>query len=190
MFSALQNRPRDALSPQAEHPLLRKPQPRDGARVWQLIADCPPLDRNSMYCILLQCSDFAATCILAELQGRVLGWISGYRPPGDPDTLFVWQVAVHEDARGMGLAKKMLSRLLERETSADVDYLRTTITPDNQASRSLFQSFAEEQDAALRESPGFDQDAHFRGRHDSERLITIGPLSQQAPFRRQAGSTA
>ncbi len=190
MVTETLEQPPDAGSQRADYPLLRKPQPRDGARIWQLIAECPPLDRNSMYCNLLQCSDFADTCILAEMRGRVVGWISAYRPPSDDDTLFVWQVAVHEDARGMGLAKKMLARLLERRNCSSVDYLKTTITPDNNASRALFQSFADQQDAPLQESPGFDEDAHFRGRHDSERLITIGPLPQQAPTTRQAASAA
>ncbi len=190
MDTETQKRPRDADGQRADDPLLRKPQPSDGARIWQLIAECPPLDRNSMYCNLLQCSDFADTCILAEVQGRVVGWISAYRPPGDNDTLFVWQVAVHEDARGMGLARTMLARLLERRNCSSVDYLKTTITPDNEASRALFQSFADQQDAPLQESPGFDEDVHFRGRHDSERLITIGPLAQQAPATRQAVSAA
>lgn len=155
---------------------LRKPQPRDGARVWQLIRECPPLDRNSMYCNVLQCTDFADTCIIAELENRVVGWISGYRPPDDDGTLFIWQVAVHERARGMGLAKKMLNRLLQRSDCEDVDYLKTTITEDNAPSRALFQSFADHWDAPLEESAGFDEELHFRGQHDSERLIRIGPL--------------
>lgn len=189
MVTQTQTRRFAADSRSAEYPLLRKPQPRDGARIWQLITECPPLDRNSMYCNLLQCSDFADTCILAEMQGQVVGWISAYRPPSDADTLFVWQVAVHEDARGMGLAKKMLAGLIERRICASIDYLKTTITPDNHASRALFQSFADQQDAPLQESPGFDEDAHFRGRHDSERLITIGPLPRTATTR-QAASAA
>lgn len=190
MVTETQKRPPDAGSQRADYPLLRKPQPRDGARIWQLIAECPPLDRNSMYCNLLQCCDFADTCILAEMDDRLVGWISAYRPPSDEDTLFVWQVAVHKDARGMGLAKKMLARLLERRDCSSVDYLKTTITPDNDASRALFQSFADQQDAPLKESPGFDADTHFRGRHDSERLITIGPFPQQVPTTRQAVSAA
>jgi L-2,4-diaminobutyric acid acetyltransferase len=160
---------------------LRRPQPRDGARVWQLIRECPPLDRNSMYCNVLQCTDFADTCIIAELETRVVGWISGYRPPDDDGSLFVWQVAVHEKARGMGLAKRMLNRLLQRSNCKDVEYLKTTITEDNAPSRALFRSFADHRDAALEESAGFDEALHFAGRHDSERLITIGPFPGKPP---------
>src|SRR5690606_1536308 len=93
---------------------FRPPRAMDAARVHGLVAACPPLDRNSMYCNLLQCTHFADTCILAEEGDRLLGWISAYRPPAEPSTLFVWQVAVHTDARGTGLGGKLLMALLKR----------------------------------------------------------------------------
>ena len=169
---------------------LRKPGPRDGARVWQLIRECPPLDRNSMYCNVLQCTDFADTCVIAELGNRVVGWLSAYRPPDDDKALFVWQVAVHERARGMGLAKKMLNRLLRRSDCENVAYLKTTITEDNEPSRALFRSFADYWDAPLKETAGFDEQLHFRGQHDSERLITIGPFPTGATSANGANESA
>ena len=57
-----------------------------------------------------------------------------------------------------------------------VDYLKTTITPDNDASRALFRSFADLQDAPLQESPGFDEDTHFRGRHDSAAPVRVSMM--------------
>src|SRR5690606_42164986 len=66
----------------------------------ELVARCQPLDTNSVYCNLLQCSDFADTAIAAEdANGQLVGFISGYRPPSRPDTLFVWQVAVDASMR-------------------------------------------------------------------------------------------
>lgn len=171
-------------------PLLRKPGATDGARVWDLVAACPPLDRNSLYCNLLQCTDFADTSVLAERGDDAVGWISGYRPPNDPSTLFVWQVAVREEARGTGLAGKMLSALISRPGCEDVRYMKTTVTPDNDASRAMFRSFAKRANAPLRESAGFERDSHFRGRHDSERLITIGPIPQDSPARQSTSSAA
>ena len=156
--------------------LLRRPNATDGVRVSNLIASCPPLDQNSMYCNLLQCTDFSDTCVLAEMDGDTVGWISGYYPPREPETLFIWQVAVHERARGLGLAGSMLLELVERESRDGVSYLKTTVTPDNEASRRLFRSFAARTGAPLRETAGFDAKEHFDGRHASERLITIGPL--------------
>src|SRR3546814_20772399 len=65
----------------------------------------PILDTNSLYCNLLQCTHFAETCVLAERDGEISGWISGYRLVHDPEAMFVWQVAVHERARGRGLGE-------------------------------------------------------------------------------------
>ena len=85
----------------------------DGFDVHNLIASCPPLDRNSMYCNLLQCQHFSNTSVIAldEYSQEVLGFISAYIKPSDSDTLFVWQVAVSEKARGKGLAKQMLLKM-------------------------------------------------------------------------------
>jgi L-2,4-diaminobutyric acid acetyltransferase len=126
-----------------------------------------------MYCNLIQCDHFADTCILAEMDGAPVGWISGYLLPDDPETLFVWQVAVAEDARGLGLASEMLDRLLSRADMAGVRHLKTTITRDNQASWSLFRSLAERHGAILSDEPHFKKDSHFDGAHATEYMVTI-----------------
>ena len=82
---------------------MRKPNPEDGSVVNNLVENCKPLDTNSMYCNNLQCSHFRDTAVLAEEQGETIGFISGYLLPEQPDTLFVWQVAVSPKARGLGL---------------------------------------------------------------------------------------
>ncbi len=158
------------------HPEFRKPMAGDGVRVWELIAECPPLDRNSVYCNLLQCTDFADTCVLAELNGEAVGWVSGYRPPADQKDFFVWQVAVHEEARGMGLARTMVDELLSRASARGVTQLKTTITQDNEASWGHFRSIAKHLSAPFNSEAWFEQGKHFGGRHDTEHLVTIGPF--------------
>ena len=158
-----------------------------------LIAACPPLDTNSAYCNLLQCSHFADTCVLAERETedgfQLVGWISAYRPPAAPDELFVWQVAVHESARGLSLARRMLEALLARPAFQGVTRLTTTITEANAASWGLFGSFARHHGARLHKRPHFERDAHFAGAHDTEFLVTIEPLTA-APARTDKATTA
>jgi L-2,4-diaminobutyric acid acetyltransferase len=162
------------LQPQiADGVALRRPRKEDGSEVWKLVAACPPLDRNSMYMNLVQCDHFAETCILAERDGALLGWISGHIPPDQPDTLFVWQVAVHSKARGLGLGKRMLKSLLRRPVCADVTRLETTITRSNAASWGLFRSFARDLGGALSDAPHYERDAHLDGQHATEHLVTI-----------------
>ncbi|WP_323770001.1 diaminobutyrate acetyltransferase [Antarctobacter sp.] len=154
-------------------PSLRCPTAEDGAGIWELVRACKPLDENSMYCNLLQCDHFADTCVVAELDGQPVGWVSAYIPPNDPDTLFVWQVAVSEKARGMGLGGLMLQSILDREVCEDVTRLQTTITGDNEASWALFRKFGRMQGRGLDVQPYYTQSLHFQQRHKTENLVTI-----------------
>lgn len=158
------------------HPVLRKPVPQDAIAVNLLINSSPPLDGNSVYCNLLQCTHFAETSIAAELEGQLAGFISGYLIPERQDTLFIWQVAVAAAARGKGLAKSMLYQLLLRDRCREINYLETTITSENKASRAMFESMAEFLESDCEESLLFDRDRHFNGTHDSELLLHIGPF--------------
>lgn len=142
-----------------------------------MIAACPPLDTNSAYCNLLQCSHFADTCVVAERDGRILGWISAYRPPSEPECIFVWQVAVHADARGHGLGGRMIEALVERPAVADATTLITTVTEENAASWAMFGGFARRNGMTLTKAPKFEREAHFAGAHDTEWQASIGPLS-------------
>lgn len=156
---------------------LRIPTDEDARSVPRLIASCPPLDQNSLYCNLLQCTHFSKTCVLAERNGEIIGWVSGYISPDDPKSIFVWQVAVDESARGLGLARQMINQILSRPVAKGVERILTTITPSNQSSWALFSSLAKSLGAPISDTPYFERDKHFDGRHETENLVTIGPFA-------------
>lgn len=158
----------------------RTPDKEDGAKIWRLIKRTHSLDDNSMYCNLLQCTHFAGTCAIAELRGKAVGWLSAYIPPEEPDTLFVWQVTVRPEARGRGVAKGLVRHILKRPVCADVRRIRSTITPENEASWALFGAIAEDLGAEITDTAHFEREAHFDGAHDTEHLVTIGPFSRSA----------
>lgn len=143
-----------------------------------LVEISPPLDANSAYCNLLQASYFSDTSIIADLDGELFGFITGFRDPSDPSTLFVWQVAVAPAARGMGLANSMLNSLVQRLIPDGVRFIQTTITEDNKASWALFEGFARKQSVELEHEPHFSAVEHFRGLHATEHRLTIGPLAE------------
>jgi L-2,4-diaminobutyric acid acetyltransferase len=147
---------------------IRHPNPEDGMALNHLISQCPPLDTNSVYCNLLQCHHFARTALVAEnSKGELIGSITGYTPPNQPDTLFVWQVALHPEARGQGLASTLLNSLFDR---SECQALETTISPGNIASESLFERFFKARGMAVSRTTLFDHQQHFNGQHDSEVL--------------------
>ena len=157
---------------------LRQPTDGDGHSLHQLVARCQPLDTNSVYCNLLQCTDFADTAIAAEnADGNLVGFISGYRPPARPDTLFVWQVAVDSSMRGQGLALRMLLALTARVAAASgVRFIETTISPDNAASQALFLKAFNQLGISHTTSVLFSSAQHFAGLHEDEVLYRAGPL--------------
>lgn len=131
-----------------------------------------------MYCNLLQCNHFSDTSVAAVMDGELVSFTSGYLIPGrDDDTLFIWQVAVGEQARGRGLATKMVLDILTRPQCRNVRYIETTITEGNEASWALFRKISGLLDAELNTSVMFDREIHFADRHDSEILVRVGPFT-------------
>lgn len=109
------------------------------------------------------------------------GFVIGYRRPEDPSCLFIWQVAVDERFRGLGLAGRMLDDLLhDKAIVPPVHTLQTTITDDNLASQQTFRSLARRwDDAPMAVTPLFES-AHLThasdaAHHEPERLYEIGP---------------
>jgi L-2,4-diaminobutyric acid acetyltransferase len=151
-----------------DHYDLRSPLPVDGAAMASLAWDTS-LDRNSSYAYLLWCRDFADTSAVALADQSVVGFVTGYRRPGAPDTLFVWQVAVDERHRGAGLARRLLEQVIGRVSP---HALEASITPDNLPSRALFAGVARDRGTVMTEHDLFDA-TEFPDAHASERLIRI-----------------
>lgn len=158
---------------------IRAPRGTDGAAIWSLIQANPSLDDNSLYCNLLQTTHFATTCALAEQDGSIVGWASGYIPPEQQDTLFIWQVCVDQAAQGQGLGRRLIGDVLSRPACRQVTMLECTITDDNEPSWGLFRSIARRMRAQLRQVEHFARDVHFAGLHASEFAVCIGPFDPE-----------
>ncbi|GAA4395481.1 diaminobutyrate acetyltransferase [Tsukamurella soli] len=159
---------------------IRPPAISDGTRLWEIARDTAVLDLNSTYAYTLWCADFTETSCVAERDGEVVGFITGYIPPSRPDTIFIWQVAVDGTHRGLGIAGRMLNGLLDRLSPQGISRLETTITPSNKASDQLFRSVARARYGTLSVADHFDSsdisprsDPHG---HEPERIYTITPV--------------
>jgi L-2,4-diaminobutyric acid acetyltransferase len=170
-------------SPEAQHALgsivYRKPSLGEGKDLHALVSNCPPLDVNSAYAYRILCAHFADTCVVAEEQGSLIGFISAYRKPADPDVLFVWQVAVSPRARGRGVGSRMLLELLARAGCSSVTAIEATIGPDNRASWALFESLAAKLGAATSRETFFQEEDSGEAGHEAELLLRVGPLDPE-----------
>lgn len=155
---------------------FRNPVPADGTAIHELVAQCPPLDLNSLYAYMLLSEHFARTSVVVLQDGILVGYVSGYVPPGRPDVLFVWQVAVHQKGRGHGLGSRMIRHILASPHLSGVRHIETTVSPSNQASRRMFHAVARHLDTAVREMPLFERHLFGDHGHESEPLLRIGPF--------------
>lgn len=175
----------DSQQTTARGPLtFRRPTHRDGAAMWRLVKDSGALDENSAYAYLMMGEWFTGTCVLAEerlLGGarRLAGFVMGFVPPTQPDTIFVWQVGVDHRQRGRGLGKLLIKQFVEWAPPG-VRFLEATVTPSNAASEALFKAAARTFGTAVRVTDLFAADAFPGEGHEPERRFRIGPIDATA----------
>ncbi|MGV0834235.1 diaminobutyrate acetyltransferase [Mycolicibacterium thermoresistibile] len=160
---------------------LRRPKATDALGMHEVAAATGVLDVNSTYAYLLFATDFAASSIVADVDGELQGFIMGYHPPERPEVLFVWQVAAAPSTQGTGLASAMLDNLVHRvrrDRHGHPVTVEATVTPSNTASRAFFGAFARRHGVPLIEQPYFTADLLDRdGNHEDEPILRIGPIT-------------
>lgn len=158
-------------------PTIRRVAEKDAAAIWQLVENCPELDSNSFYCYFVLCRYLAPSCVIAEEDGRAVGFATALISPDRPDTCFVWQLYVAPDQRGRRLAAEMLIRLIG-DLRPRPFFVEATVGPDNQRSRRTFHTLARHYGAPISETPclGVTDFPVAGGAHEPENLIRIGPL--------------
>jgi ribosomal protein S18 acetylase RimI-like enzyme len=77
--------------------------------------------------------EFGETSVLAERDGRILGYLLGF--VSEDDTGYIHAVAVRSDARGEGLARVMYARFEELVRARGADGLKSITAPENDGSR-------------------------------------------------------
>lgn len=118
---------------------------------------------------------FTGTCAVVEVNGDILAFVTAYIPPSNPDTLFVWQIAVASSLRGQGVARQLIDHVLKRPGLSHVRFVEATVNPSNEASRSLFASLARAYETTLSEACIFPETLFHDG-HEQENLLRIGPF--------------
>jgi len=160
--------------------VYRRPELADAPAIHALVDECEPLELNSQYAYMLLCTHFSETCAVAELEGDLVGFVSGYLKPVDSSVLFIWQVAVSAAARGRGVGKGLLNTVLSCPACAHVRHLEATVTPSNRASWALFRGVARDRGTSCTEQTIFRDEDFGPNHHEEEQLVRIGPLAAES----------
>lgn len=152
------------------------------------------LDDNSRYFYLMMLSYFAqdsAVVIDPDLKNAdrpdIVGFIVGLSraskddtdqgrnlamndelPTLGPDDYFCWQVGVDDDYRGRGIARRLLDFV-----TIPYENVQATVTPSNNASMSLFESYARRHNKEIDKRVLFEKKYFGKLDHEEELLIDI-----------------
>ena len=153
---------------------FRRPRKADGPALWAL-ARTNGLDENSPYAYLLWSEYFPDTTVVAtsgDDDDTPVGFVTAFRRPDEPGTVFVWQVGVDRSHRRRGIAGSLLDALVAQ---CGADHLEATVTPTNTASETLFRRFAARHDAPVTTEALFGEELFPPG-HEAEVRFRIGPF--------------
>ncbi|MFJ7150869.1 diaminobutyrate acetyltransferase [Streptomyces sp. NPDC100445] len=156
--------------------VFRAPVPEDGPAVWKLVENTPGLDSNSVYYYTLWFRDFADGSLVATVDDELVGFLTGYRRPDEPDTYFVWQTAVNPRHGIPFLGVKLFQAAAEQQVADGARYVEATVSAENKAILMVLKQFAKKHSAQV-ETRVLFPGSLFPDSHHDEVLYRIGPLT-------------
>ncbi|WP_225827634.1 diaminobutyrate acetyltransferase [Streptomyces naphthomycinicus] len=161
-------------------PVFRTPTPDDGLKVWELVENTPGLDSNSPYAYVLWFRDFADCSLVATVDDEIVGFLTGYRRPEEPETYFVWQTAVSPRHGIPFLGVKLFEAAAERQRARGARFVEASVSAENRSILMVLRQYARRRAADITEQLLFPGDLLGEGHHD-EILQRIGPLAAEEP---------
>ncbi|WP_055713599.1 diaminobutyrate acetyltransferase [Streptomyces torulosus] len=156
-------------------PEYRTPRVEDAQAMWQMVHESDELDDNSPYYYALWCRDFAETSLVASLGDEVVGFLTGYFRPNQPDTYLVWQEAVKPRHGIPMLGVQLFERAAERAVGNGARYIEATVSADNKAIIMVLKKCAKRYQAPVHTEVLFPASL-FPEEHHDEVLYRIGPI--------------
>ncbi|MFJ1865360.1 diaminobutyrate acetyltransferase [Streptomyces sp. NPDC088097] len=157
-------------------PHFRTPRAEDARALWRMVDESEALDNNSPYYYALWCRDFSATSLVATVEDEVVGFLTGYFRPDEPDTYLVWQEAVTPRHGIPFLGVQLFERAADRAVEQGARFIEATVSADNKAIIMVLKKVAKRYGAEVHTRVLFPGDL-FPDEHHDEVLYRIGPLA-------------
>jgi L-2,4-diaminobutyric acid acetyltransferase len=124
---------------------------QDVSGVRKFVDSCNPLTLHTAVTYALMFDLSPDLCFVAESNGEIVGFASSIIGTKDRDALYCWQVGVHPDHRGSGLAERLIDSRIEAGRSAGCTKVQVGIEPSNKVSLGLWQKVAKKLGKELQE---------------------------------------
>lgn len=153
---------------------IRRPRAEEGSAIWSLVRRSESLESDGGHVLALLVSRFADTCLVAEAEGALIGFVGGYRTPTPPHSVLLWQIDVDPEFRGKGLGHALLHALIRCPGCADVEYLEAALESSHVACKRLLEGFARELETSCEVTSGGSETRSKGG--NGQELLRIGPI--------------
>lgn len=155
---------------------VRRPRPSDGHAVGELARRAESPEPGGQHALPPLVRHFADTSLVAEIEGRLVGFVGGYRPPTNLPSLLIWQIDVEPALHQQGLGTALLHALIQCPACAGVEYVEATVGSSNVAAKRLFEGFARDLDATSELVVDSSSNLLESTQHEREDLLRIGPI--------------
>ncbi|NCC16978.1 MAG: GNAT family N-acetyltransferase [Clostridia bacterium] len=110
--------------------------------------------------------NFPSTCLVAEKNGRILGYI-GALLSAEKQTVFVWQIAVKSDERGRQIGRRLLENVVIAAKNMGITQLEIGINDENIICRCMVEKLVQDLESTITEKE------KYKGEGFCERVYRI-----------------
>lgn len=138
-WELLQSKLRRVTRLKGEKAVIRPVKEEEFLDIAGLSASCPPLEPYPEHLYRIMLRFFGSLCLVAEVDGRKVGFVLAMTSQNMPDTLFLWQIGVAPDQQGSGLGQRLLKEFEKMASGLGFRRVELTVDPMNEPSRRLFE---------------------------------------------------
>lgn len=115
----------------------------DSASILRLVEQCGPyVAPHNLYLYWILEQYYASTCKVIETDNDIIGFVSGM-PSVDNNSLFIWQICIHNEYRNQGIATLLLDSSLSSAREMGYSFMELSISKGNIASQMFFDKYAQ-----------------------------------------------
>lgn len=126
----------------------------------KLLAICEPYVlpySNYVYWILE--NYYSSSCFVATINDEIIGFISAM-PSIEKEIIFVWQISINSNFRGMGIGKQLLDKVVDSAQKFKMNAIQFSIDSNNAASKRLFMNLADRLESPINQVGTYKDDKY------------------------------
>jgi L-2,4-diaminobutyric acid acetyltransferase len=107
--------------------------------IYNFVSICKPLENYAEHFYKIMFRYFGNSCLVAEYNNKIVGFLLGFRSQVDNTTFFIWQIGVYSYYRGKEIGKVLVEELEKVAKKLGCKRIEVTVDPTNLASQKLFE---------------------------------------------------